>query len=158
MLFFIFAVFIGGKYLYKNFSNIWFHVGIDPLWREFNHCLARFLNENGNSLNLIASLVAPFILNVSQTSRKLAMWAFGSSSYNISNMTNYCAIWIILGLISKLLVVTVGLIILDLVPFNDSLAYSCMVLWGWFPIDLLQFPIPTPSWTIQMAYFLLCTN
>ena len=99
--FFIFAIFVYGKYLDKNFSTIWFHVVIEPLGREFNHYFAWFLRENGNSLSLIASFVAPLILNASCTSKKLAIWALGSSSCNPSNYTNWCTIWIIFNLTLK---------------------------------------------------------
>ena len=130
MSFLIFIVLIGGKYSKRNFSTIWFQVVIEPLGREFSHCFPLVLNENRNSLNLITSSVAPFILNVSQITRKFAIQPFGSSSCNPLNYTNCCTIWMIFGLISKFLAVTIGLTILDLIPIKDGLAYLDIVLCG----------------------------
>ena len=84
---------------------------IKPLGREFSHCFAWFLSENGNNLILITSSVAPFILNVSQISKKFSIFAFGSSSYSLSNYTNCYTIWMMFGLTSKLLAAIVSLIL-----------------------------------------------
>ena len=84
----------------------------------------------GNTPNLIMSFMAPSILNVSKTSKKLTTWALGSSSWNPSNYTNYWTIWIMFNLISKLLAITIGLTMLDSTPIKDGLAYLNVVLYG----------------------------
>ena len=130
MSFLIFAIFASRKYLDRNFLTIWLHVVIECLSRVFSHYLAQFLSEKGNNLSLIASLVVPLILNISQTSKKYFICAFRSLSCNPSNWTKYCTISIIFGLISKLLAKIVGLIMLDSVLVNDGLMYLDMVLYN----------------------------
>ena len=95
-----------------------------------HHCLAWFLSENGNSFNLIVSSMDPFILNMLQTSRKFTIWAFESSSCNPSNCINCYTIWMIFGLILKLLIATIGLTILDSISIKDGLVYSDIILCG----------------------------
>ena len=55
---------------------------MEPVGSELSHALTLSLDENGNSLNLIASSEAPLALNISQISKKLATWRFGSSLGN----------------------------------------------------------------------------
>ena len=78
MSFINFADFAGGKNLVKNFYAKSFHVVIVPDGSASNHPFALSFNENGNSLNLMASSDTPFDLKVSQISKKLAMCRFGS--------------------------------------------------------------------------------
>ena len=73
------AVLDGGKYLAKIFSTNPSQLVMDSLGKVWSQPFARSLSEKGNSLSLIASSITPLDLKVSQTSKKLAMWALGSS-------------------------------------------------------------------------------
>lgn len=64
------AVLDGGKYLNRNFSASEFHVVMELAGREMSHSLARSLRENGKRRSRMASSETPFILNVSQISKK----------------------------------------------------------------------------------------
>lgn len=101
----------GGKYLIRKACDKAFQVVKELGALEFNQALALSFRENGKSQSRIASSLTPFILIVSQISKKLARCACGSSAGPIPNCS-CCTIWMRLGLISKLLALTVGLTML----------------------------------------------
>ena len=80
--FIILVVFADGKYLAKNAFANKSQMVIDTGGCEFNHAFSLSLSVKGNNLNLIASSDIPLYLNVSQISKKLAIWTFGSSLDN----------------------------------------------------------------------------
>jgi hypothetical protein len=68
-----FTVLVGGKYLTRKFSTRSFQVMMDLAGNDFTQDFAISLREKRKSLKLISSLETPFILKVSQVSKKLAM-------------------------------------------------------------------------------------
>ena len=100
---------------------------IDSLSKLASQSCAFSLTENGKSLSLIASSVTPFILKVAHTLRKVNIKAYGSSLYRPPNGLFY-TIWMILGLISKLLLAMVGATIPPKLLKMSSMAKSPNVL------------------------------
>ncbi|KAJ0919607.1 hypothetical protein HanRHA438_Chr05g0231591 [Helianthus annuus] len=89
---------------------------MDPAGSDISQALALSRNENGNKLNRTASSETSLILNVEHTLRKEAICRPGSSCSRLSNCTEFCTIFIILDLISKVGASIVGLIILGCRP------------------------------------------
>ena len=74
-----FAVLEGGKYLFKNFSTKSSHVVIESGGKELSQLLTLSLNENENTLNLMASSKRPLCLKVSQSLKNYTRCSLGSS-------------------------------------------------------------------------------
>ena len=117
-----FVVFVGGKYFAKNFCANSSHVVMMLGGKEFNQTFALSLSEKGKSISRIASSITPLCLKVSPISKKFAIWTLGSSYDSPPNWIVYCIIWMMAGLISKLLACMVGLLMLDVAPLTEGIA------------------------------------
>ena len=111
-----------GKYFAKNFCANSSYVVMRRGGKEFNQTFALSLSEKGKSLSRITSSVTPLCLKVSQISKKFAIWTLGSYCDSPPNWTVCCIIWMMAGLISKLLACMAGLLMLDIAPLTKGIA------------------------------------